>query len=260
MTVEGGARIPVGTLVLGLVALAAGTAAAAARFGTECAEQYQNGWQNTLPYSWARCSGFNDELDDTDTKVFYWDLNGAKYYWETNGDQYEPDFVHLFYANTHGGGWWDKSVWAMWNQGSLADSQNMRLGDESFGTHIFATYACETMRYNDGRFWVRMGPIFRGGVKYAMGSHDKVWMGWTTDEVGEDFADNLQKGEYLWSAWANGNSDWYFDQDITAMATGANSGDCNNRLYYMKWQNFGSYGRLRDGQIGWWCGYAWDNL
>src|SRR5262245_61136153 len=89
---------------------------AVARFGTECQADYQNNWQVNLENSWKRCSWFNDELDDTDTKIFYYNLDGAKPYFETTYDQYELDNVHLVYVNTHGGGWSDKSVWAMWNQ------------------------------------------------------------------------------------------------------------------------------------------------
>ena len=66
--------------LLAAIAVVAFTAvtASAARFGTMCQENYQNGWQHTLPYVWERCAYFNNELDDTDTKVFYYSLVGAK--------------------------------------------------------------------------------------------------------------------------------------------------------------------------------------
>src|SRR6266567_488403 len=143
---------------------------AAARFGTRCQSDYQNSWQESLPYQWKRCAGFNNELDDTDTKVFYFNLQGP------------------------------------------ARSR-------------FST--CD---------------------------------GLTTDETGEDFADGLQKRKKVKWAWFDGNSDWYCDQDVAVFATGSSltgaksaEADCNYRRDNVKWQNFGSYAKWRDSQIGWMC-------
>ena len=240
-----------------VVLLCASQLANAGRFGTECQRDYQNGWRATLDHSWERCSWFNDELNDTDTQVYYYDLHGAKPWWENTN---ELDQVNLVYVNTHGGGWSDKSVWSMWDSFTRADSLAMRLGDQSYGASIFSTYACETLKFNDGKQWTRMGNIFRGGLRIATGSHDKVYDSVTTNEVGEDYADNLQKQLTIKYAWKDGNSDWYVDQDITVMATGTNQSSCHARRDNMKWQNFTSYSRLRDGQIGWYCYTYWDNL
>jgi len=234
--------------------------AMAARFGTGCQRDYENNWQTTLPYAWNRCGGFNNELDDTDTKVFYYNLHGAKWWWETGGDQLTLDNVHLFYGSSHGGAWSTSSVWAMWDQDQLAYSSSMRLGDEAYGLSIFSTYACETLKFSDSKMWTRMGPIFRGGLRYATGSHDKVYDSLTTDEVGEDYADDLQKGKTIKYAWRDGNSDWWASQDLTVMATGTNSTDCHARRDNMKWQNFNAHSRLRDGQIGYYCYTYWNNL
>lgn len=240
--------------------LAATSAHAVARFGTECQADYQNNWRTELSHSWKRCSWFNDELDDTDTKIFYFDLHGAKPFFETGSDQLELDNVHLVYVNTHGGGWSDKSVWTMWNENTRAESTSMRLGDEATGTHIFSTYACETLKYDDNKMWTRMGSIFRGGLKYATGSHDKVYDSLTTDEVGEDYADALQDGDTIRYAWKDSNSDWNTDQDITVMATGNSASNCESRRNNMKWQNFGGYARLRDNSITHYCRTSWNNL
>lgn len=240
--------------------LATAGSLAVARFGTECQEEYQNDWQDELHYVWERCSGFNNELDDTDTKVYYYDLHGAKSWWENTNDQLGMETVNLLYASTHGGGWATQSVWAMWDQNQLADSLKMRLGDESNGLSIFSTYSCETLKFNDGKLWTRMGPVMRGGLRYATGSHDKLYDGITTDETGEDYADNLQDGDTIRYAWKDGNSDWATSQDVTVMATGSNKSNCESRRDGMKWQNYTSYGRLRDGQIGWYCYWYWNNL
>ena len=248
-------------VVFCFLALGFEPAFATARFGTGCQKEYQNGWLATLDYNWDRCGWFNNELDDTDTKVFYYNLHGAKWWWEQGGDQLTLDNVNLFYALTHGGAWADRSVWAMWDQNQLAESINMRLGDESYGLSILATYSCETLKFSDDKMWTRMGPIFRGGLRIAVGSHDKLYDSYTTDEVGEDFADNLQGSNTIKWSWKDAVSDWSADQDATVMATGTNRADCENRRDNMKWQNYSSgYPRLRDGQIGWYCYWYWNNL
>ena len=60
------------------LATQAGPATAAARSGAGCQSDFQNNWQTTLPEVWNRCGWFNNELDDTDTKVFYYNLHGAR--------------------------------------------------------------------------------------------------------------------------------------------------------------------------------------
>ncbi|HEY8205909.1 MAG TPA: DUF6345 domain-containing protein [Myxococcaceae bacterium] len=239
------------------LAVVAGLPAFAGRFGTACQEDYQSGWQNTLPYSWNRCSNFNGELGQTDSQIFYWNLHGGKYWWEGDGDQVGLETVNIVFANTHGGAWGNDSVWAMWDNGSLAYSSNMRLGNESWGTMIFSTYSCETLKYDDGLMWTRMGPIFRGGLYIATGSMETVWAGWTTDDVGADYADNLQHGYSIKEAWHDGASDWYEDNDLAVMTVGTNSTDCSNRINGMTWQNVAGFARLRDNQIGWYCYAAW---
>ena len=235
-------------------------ALAGARFGTGCQKEYQNGWRPTLNYAWDRCGWFNDELDDTDTKIFYYNLHGAKWWWEEGGDSGTLDNVNLFFANTHGGGWTDRSVWSMWDSFTRAESTRMRLGDDSYGLSILATYSCETLKFDDGMMWTRMGPIFMGGLRIAVGSHDKLFDSYTTDECGEDFADNLQKSNSIRWSWKDAVSDWYVDNDATVMAVGRDLADCENRRDTMKWQNYLSYPRLRDSQIGIICAVYWHNL
>ena len=249
--------------LLGAVVLtswASSPAQAVGRFGTGCQKTFQNGWQDKLTYAFTRCARFNNELDDTDSKIFYYNLENAEWWWEGAGDQDTLDNVHLFYGNTHGGTTSNRSIWAMWDEDMDADSTDMRLGNESYGTSIFSTYSCETLKYGDDKLWTRMGPIFRGGLRYATGSHDKVYDSITTDEVGEDYADNLQKQKTIKYAWKDANSDWAASQDLTVVATGTNPSNCHSRRDNMKWQNITTYARLRDGQIGWVCRASWNNL
>lgn len=232
-----------------------------ARFGTQCQRDFQNGWLSTLDHTWDRCAGFNNELDDTDTKVFYYNLDGAESNFSTcDGCGAGVDDVHLFYTSTHGGARPNDAALAMWNQNVLAESNqdNWRFGDNNTGVAFFAQYACETLKL-DGIInrWLN---TFRGGLIMALGSHDKLFDGSTTDETGEDFADDLQKSKSVKWAWFDGNGDWYAPQDVAVLAsgssqTGANNAeaDCNFRRDEVKWQNFGNFARWRDNQIGWMC-------
>src|SRR6185436_12235014 len=88
------------------------------RFGTGCQRDFQNNWQAEVAWTWNRCAGFNDQMDNTDTKVFYANLHNATWWWHNGGDASGLDAVHLFYANTHGGGMRpDEAIWAMWDDG-----------------------------------------------------------------------------------------------------------------------------------------------
>jgi hypothetical protein len=242
-------------------------ASVGARFGTWCQQSYQNGWQATLPEAWNTCAWFNNELDDTDQKIFYYDLSNKAYYWHATGD-HQPandsaDDVDLLFVGTHGGVTSSDAIYAMWNQGQFAYSSQMRLGDSAWwggGLAIQATYSCKTLKSNDNLLVTRWANALRGGLKIMLGSHDIVWYGTTTNEVGEDFADNLQSSQAIKMAWRDGLSDWYQDQDVSVVATGTNSSNCWSRMDNMKWQNYGSYPFIRDNSIGYTCWYWWDNI
>jgi hypothetical protein len=231
-----------------------------ARFGTECQKDFQGSWATTLPNVWDHCAYFNDELNDTDSQVFYYSLHGQKWNWENGGDQTLLDNVNLFYANTHGGFTASDAQWAMWDSWTTANSSNMRLGDEAYGLSIFVTYACKTMKSSDNNFWPRWDSIFNGGLRIALGSHGDVFDSSTTNEVGEDFAEDLQSGWSFRNSWYDALTDWNVDNDGAVATTGTDMNDCWNRQNNMNWQNYPSWTRLRDGQNGWVCYSNWDNL
>lgn len=258
----------IGVVVLILAAMLFGEpkARAAAHFGTLCQADYQNNWRDALPYSWDRCGWFNDELDDTDIKSFYWNLHGARtLYSSCDGCAgMGADTVSLLYTNTHGGAINDTDArLVMWNQDVRARSNtdSWRLGDESIGLSILALYACETLTNADSSTALkdRWRGTFRGGLRMTLGSHDKLWDGTTTNECGEDFADNLQDGDSVKWAWFDGNGDWYADQDVKVLATGTSSSNCTDRKNSIKWQNFTSFPRLRDSNVKWFCSSKIDN-
>ncbi|MCU7843054.1 MAG: hypothetical protein KZQ93_04360 [Candidatus Thiodiazotropha sp. (ex Monitilora ramsayi)] len=246
---------PVFLLSTGLLTATAASAGIHGEAGVACQKSYENGWQTKLNYAWNNCSGFKNEIGNVQ---FYYNLAGAEPYWETSKDQYEPETVDIYYSETHGGAWANRAVWAMWDDGSLASSNQMMLGNENQGLSILSTYSCETLKHDDiiGRY----DSVMAGGLRYTTGSHDKFYDGWTTDEVGEDYADNLNDGDTIRYAWRDGVSDWYHAQDATVMTTGTNAADCSARRSGMRWTNYNAYARRTSGNIGYYCWTWWNNL
>ncbi|MGE0825410.1 MAG: DUF6345 domain-containing protein [Candidatus Binatia bacterium] len=236
------------------ICLLASAHAEAGEFGTRCQRSFQFGWQNTLPYMYDRCSGFNNELDDTDTKLFYYNLTGTGSGFTSNDGSVNAggvDAVDLFYVSTHGGAQGDpiNATLTLWGIGQNARSGDWRFGDNADGVRIFSQYACETL-WIDNNSYNRWDQVFKGGMQLATGSHDKVYDGWTTDETGEDYADDLQSGKSVKWAWFDGNSDWWSDQDVAIYASSSGSlGECQVRRDYMTWQNLSSFPRLRDNNM-----------
>ena len=251
--------IMVGAL-FGAVMLLVTGASSTARFGTYCQEEFQNHWKTELHYSWEHCSRFNNELDDTDTKVFYRNLHSARDEFETDNDQNGIERVHLAYIKSHG--WYSSTAgrWTMWNDGVRAYTNNMWLGNENHKTSILASYACGTHHRADGNLWARWNRPFKGGLRISLGSHHTLWDGPTTDECGEDFADDLQGGMRIRNAWKSALSDWWVDQDVIVLATGEFTSQCRQRRDNMKWQTYTDYPRKRGNDVHVICWVYWSNL
>jgi len=168
-----------GTIACAVAASLSGiaTEASAARFGTYCQGAFQNDWVAPLSEIPTTCGWFNDELDDTDQKVFYYNLVGKKPYLESGGD-HQPnndsaDDVDLLFIDTHGGvgisGGNHFAGMAMWNQNTDAISTNMRLGDSAWwggGLAILAAYACHQLQH-DNYTWNRWHTAIEGGPKFV---------------------------------------------------------------------------------------------
>jgi len=231
-----------------------------------------DGWQPSLWEAWNTCNWFNDELNDSDTHVFYYNLNGKKFFLESQGDHQAnldaPDDVDLLFMYTWGGAWTNTSGWAMWDRNTFAESASMRLGDSAWwggGLAVLATYSSWVLLYdNDTNFVNRWLPAMSGGLKHVLASHGILNYGSSTNEVGEDFADELQSGAYypvtVTSAWYHGLSDFWSEQDIATLTTGTDVNDCWLRKDSMRWQDVGSFPFRRDGQIGFMCLNLWDNI
>jgi hypothetical protein len=244
--------------------VAQGAAAQAGTFGTRCQGNFNGSWQQNLSYVYARCEGFNNELDDYDTKKFYFNLSGAVTGFSGSDGSLSAggvDAVDLFYMSTHGGVDDVRFFYALKEQNQFACSRfsnwtslcvpgaDWRYGDNSRTVKIFSQYTCATLAIDDFA-WDRWKQPFRGGLYLATGSHDKLYDGSTTDETGEDYADDLQDGKSVKWAWFDGNGDWNADQDVAIYASSSGSlSECQVRRDYMTWQNVIQFPRLRDGNM-----------
>lgn len=243
--------------------LLSATVAFSAYFGTYCQQEFEDGWQSTLNRAWRHCSRFNDKMDDTDTRLFYRNLHSARDEFEVDNDQNGLERVALAYVLTHGGASWDgeqKAAWGMWDNGVVADSRDMWLGNESRGLSILASYSCSTHTVNDGNAWFRWSKPFKGGMRYTVGSHGDLWSGPPTDECGREFADNLQDGDVIKHAWRKAVREPFVEQDATAIASGINAADCHSRRDGMRWSNYLDYPRRRDPNMNHICWTWWNNL
>ena len=245
-------------------------------FGTYAGEEYQNGWQPSFcidPWWWWKtCYAVQTTNAFTTgmvvhahaTRGFRFDLNNTKVYLEDTADEIEPETVDVLWLFTHGSVDGTVAHWYMWNQGVTAQSNYMRLGDEAKGLKLFISYACHTLFFGDGDMWAtRLDPIFRGGLKIMVGSHDIINWGETMNEAGDEFAEALGDNRSILTAWHYALDDWNFDNDATIVATGSSWGDCFDRL-----QNT-NYDQVLDNTVrpplrygvGWaYCLWYWDDL
>ena len=240
-----------GGTILVLIGLMMGVVADAGEFGTRCQRAYQNGWLETMDYQYDRCIGFNNRLDDNNTKLFYLNLQFGSGF--TTNDGLTPnggvDTVDVFYVATHGGITDTAATLARKPVDTFTTSVNWRFGDNSNQVAIFSQYACFTLKI-DGKGWTRWVNAFKGGLYLATGSHNFLYDGWTTDDTGEDYADNLTHGKTVKWAWFDGNYDHHADQDVAIYAS--SSGplvECRVRRDFMTGQNINIFPRFRDGNM-----------
>lgn len=225
-------------------------------FGAWCQADYQNGWLPTLPYSWNHCQGLIDQMSQTVPKLFYWNLHGAKPFLEGSLDQVWTEAADFVYVKTHGSAGMTSASYAMWDKNVNAFTTSMTLGNESRGTSILSTHACETLK-DDGKIPTRWAATLNGGLRIVTGSFATVYDGWTTDDVGADYASDLQDGDTVAEAWKDGASDWYTSSDLGVLATGTSKTNCFARLDGMKFQNFSAFPQLHAETIGFFCRRFW---
>jgi len=233
--------------------------------GVRCQNDFQNNWNPTID-TYSTCWNFLSKMQSTDYIDFYFNLHGAAAAF-TYGNPAETcnacggaDSVDFFFMNTHGGianNNHNYAGYAMWDQNSLAWTPYMRLGSQGYEIQVLATYACDTLKTNDGYFWNRWSSPFSGGLKIVVGGHDLVYDG--ASQKGTDFANRMQNGEPVGQAW--NEAVWYADNRNTPSVanTGANGTDCWNRMG-SNLQGVWYASPLRDGQIGYWCASGWNGV
>ena len=253
-----------------MVALAVWTAAPAhaGTFGTRCAQKFQNNWQKEVWYGTERCQLLTDQLSQTDTSLFQASMKGDQMgFTILDGVSVVSgvDSVDLFYVNTHGGAFKapyieaDDANLAFFEKDTLTQSSTWRFGNNNHKARIFSQYACETMRL-DTHTWNRWNKAFKGGLYIATGSHALLYESISTNETGEDYAENLQDGLSVKWAWFDGNADWNAHQGVAVYASSSgNLSVCVDRLNLMTWQNINFFGRLRDGNMNRLCASWIDN-
>lgn len=218
-------------------------------FGTMCQQEFQNDWLGSLPNTWIRCGGFNSRFDDVATQSFYYSLGGAKPVWETTYSPWYLDSVSLFFASTHGGAWSGTAAYAMWDAYSHAFSKYMRLGTN---LSILSTYSCQTL-LPDAEIVTRWLPVLAGGLPIVTGSHGSLYASYWTDDIGEDYANNLANGWSVKDAWFDGLWDAWTPQDVAVLSDGRTASECYARKDGITAYNAQSQLRLRDGAIGYMC-------
>lgn len=239
-----------------------GQAVYARNFGMHCTGSYQNDWLPAQTDGVQTCNNFGSKLSATATQKFYYNLKSKQYYWHDTGDQATNSLedVDLFFSDTHGGAWTGTySEYAMWDDSVLATTDKMRLGDEGRGLSIFAVLSCHTLQSNDGAFWGRWGKALSGGLRATLGSHGEVFIGLNAP-AGTQFASLLNQGSTFKSAWASAFGSTAAANDLAVAFTGTTLADCQSRRDNMTWNNFMNYPRVRDGSIGYWCGWEWTDV
>jgi hypothetical protein len=231
-------------------------------FGIHATKYYEGGWVDSIPCQMGTSDHFGNQLQASATERFRFDLWNKQYYWHDaggDGGPYSLESVDLFFSVTHGGASDTNAYWSMWNYDYLtstgvhAFSSLMRLGEDEGvgeGLSIFATYSCNTLRWNSDTV-ARWDSVFSGGLRIALGSHDKVHSesGRGNEWVGAQFAIRLHQNWSIKQAWLTGLSYSSADNDSAALATGTNCTDCLDRLDTMTWYNFKTKGRRGDGSL-----------
>ncbi|WP_052696237.1 DUF6345 domain-containing protein [Palaeococcus ferrophilus] len=70
-------------------------------------------------------------------------------------------------------------------------------------------YSCHSLENSDGNNqWLEAWNGTFHGLHMIMGFNGVAWIGWTTIEIGEDFADNLKDGDTFAQAWLDAATDW----------------------------------------------------
>jgi hypothetical protein len=231
---------------------------AMARFGVEGIRNFSNAraagvsTAGDLTYTFNRCNGFDQKLRSAGhTRAFYYANTSC---WETDirdtdkggQDRSYVDDVDLFWIETHGGCEPDGQARMLYDTAQTnwrTYSGQWELG-ENYNAEWVMAYSCETVNLEK---ITGLWNIFAGLHIYC-GSHRSMWDGPTTDECGEDVADNLIHGDTVAHAWHDGVSDWWFDNYPTTVCVGTsavwNGGNVRWDLSYLNRDHLHGHGNV----------------
>ena len=177
-----------------------------------------------LTYTFNRANGFDGGMRNAGhARNFYWANTDC---WETDvrdtdqggDDRTYADNVDLFWIETHGNHESDGQARMLFDtpqQNWRTYSGQWQLG-ENWNAEWVMAYSCKTVdRNNVGGLW----NVFAGLHIYC-GAYDNMYDGVTTDECGEDVADNLTDGDAVSEAWIDGVSDWWVDNHPITVCVG----------------------------------------
>jgi hypothetical protein len=191
--------------------------------------------QADLSYCDDQAVGFYDHMGNHGhTKVFNWGNDNA---WET--DFRHPDFggdslnwsddVHFCLVNDHGGNW-DNVVHLSFSHAhdncSVASTQ-MRLGRRNL--KWFAALGCDAVLNTSSDHIAAVWFPPMQGVHIVCGFIGTAADSWWTDDLGEDFADDICDGDSIAGSWVSRAHSFWTGDDSIAIAAGETRDDAINR-------------------------------
>jgi hypothetical protein len=189
-----------------------------AEFGIEAIRHFSNAraagyGASDLTYTFNRSNGFRNKLRNAGhTQTFYWTETNC---FETDfrdtsqggHDNDAVDKVDIVWFETHGNNTANGPLMVFDRAQTrwITEGKDWRLGN--IDLEWLMAFSCHTVdKSKVSRLW----NIFRGLHIYC-GAYHNMYDGWTTDECGEDVADNLTDGDTVSESWIDGVSDWYVD-------------------------------------------------
>jgi hypothetical protein len=177
-----------------------------------------------LTYTFNRANGLDEGLRDAGhARGFYWANTDC---WENDlrdtdqggDDRNWVDNVDLFWIETHGNRTADGQARMLFDtkqKNWRTFSGTWQLG-ENWNAEWVMAYSCKTVnRDKVAGLWNAFA-----GLHVYCGAYDNMYDGVTTDECGEDVADNLTDGDPVSEAWIDGVSDWAVDNHPVTVCVG----------------------------------------
>jgi len=206
-----------------------------------------------LSYTFNRSNGLSSKLRNSGHQCkFYW---GNTDCWETDlrdadqggDDTTYTDSVDLMWIETHGNHTDNGQAYMVFDTPQTAwdtYSGQWQLGELYGNAEWVMAYSCNTVDRNN---ILGLLNIFAGLHIYC-GAWDSMYDGTTTDECGEDVADNLVHGHTVSQAWHDGVSDWYVDNHPITVCVGDaatwNNGDVRWDLSYLNADHLWGHGQV----------------